>query len=756
MNPGYTETTRREKSLPAIPRLPTVPVMSGDHRKHKFLEVIRRYPWAVATAVLILGFVCITKPVWSGRAHAVFDAYQFFAPYFALVANLIQGGEVMLWNPWSNGGMPDFAEPQIGASSPVTLLFAAVLGPSQWAFGIYWLAIWLLGGIGMLCLSRHWLLPAWAGLVGALAFIFSGVFFGHAQHTSVIYSMAFLPFVIWRLEVALEKNCVLAAIQAGAIWGLSAIGGNPTITIAETLLIGLWGLAGPALHPAKISFIKRIRCLGLIALTGCVVMSPVYFGFLYEGKGFSFRSETLGFDVAATTNLLHPEALSTLFSPNIVILQGINGLWPQTDMTSTCAYVGGCIMLLFVVGCFQTRGKHWVFVAAMVLFFLFSFGACTPFYHWLYTLFPPIRFSRQAAMLRGMAMFILIAFAMWTTARMITGGNKRLWPTRAAVAFSILALIAIGVTWGIFAAVENKGTLFTESMVHTILIWGGLGVIAWLGTSERARVKWIFASLAVMALLDAGLTAHLNQFFWHGNDNLNRGKKFSVIPDYTRRVSFNRNHKDYNSELLYYGGASLSNYTAFKNSYHEALAKDALTARFALTSNRIWFSREMPAVPISKDSLQQYTARVTELNGQPVLIRHTRDSLLTTKKGAELTNTEIATLPAAQLAQTEVIDYRPNFLKLRVQVPEDGWLCVTERWARSWHCQVNGKPTPVEGANFIFRATPVQKGVNEIEYRFEPGYFYPLLFASWGVLLIVGAISLLQWRKTVKPTQALT
>ena len=40
---------------------------------------------------------------------------------------------------------------------------------------------------------------------------------GHAEHVSLIHSLAALPFVIWRLDVALAKRRWLPAFEAGAV-----------------------------------------------------------------------------------------------------------------------------------------------------------------------------------------------------------------------------------------------------------------------------------------------------------------------------------------------------------------------------------------------------------------------------------------------------------------------------------------------------------------------------------------------------------
>src|SRR6185369_5119672 len=132
-----------------------------------------------------------------------------------------RAGQFLLWNPWSNAGSPEYLR-DIGALSPLNVGLAFVIGGQIMRFWMYWLALWFLGGVGMLLLARHLKAPPWAGFVVALGFVFSGFQTGHAQHTPFIVSISFLPWIIWRLDAALVSGRMWPAVEAGALWGLSA------------------------------------------------------------------------------------------------------------------------------------------------------------------------------------------------------------------------------------------------------------------------------------------------------------------------------------------------------------------------------------------------------------------------------------------------------------------------------------------------------------------------------------------------------
>jgi len=64
-------------------------------------------------------------------------------------------------------------------------------------------------------------------------------------------------------------------------------------------------------------------------------------------------------------------------------------------------------------------------------------------------------------------------------------------------------------------------------------------------------------------------------------------------------------------------------------------------------------------------------------------------------------------------------------------------LLVTERWAAGWIAEVNHKPVEVWGGNFIFRAVPVQRGLNDVRFTYHPFGYPGLLILSWSTLALV-------------------
>ena len=121
--------------------------------------------WFRAALLVIAVLLAANLTLVVGRHTGRWDASDFFCPYFILVADHARHGELLTWTPLVEGGCPAGFDPEIGALSPATVGLAALLGPSEPAFRVYWLTIWGLGGLGMLLLARH-LRAALAGMYG--------------------------------------------------------------------------------------------------------------------------------------------------------------------------------------------------------------------------------------------------------------------------------------------------------------------------------------------------------------------------------------------------------------------------------------------------------------------------------------------------------------------------------------------------------------------------------------------------------------
>lgn len=77
-----------------------------------------------------------------------------------------------------------------------------------------------------------------------------------------------------------------------------------------------------------------------------------------------------------------------------------------------------------------------------------------------------------------------------------------------------------------------------------------------------------------------------------------------------------------------------------------------------------------------------------------------------------------------------------NEVTIRVETTEDCTLVLLDSWSSEWTCTVDGRPTKVLKANYLFRAVDVPAGSSAVAFRFVPKRFY--LLCGLAALTLVG------------------
>jgi hypothetical protein len=89
-----------------------------------------------------------------------------------------------------------------------------------------------------------------------------------------------------------------------------------------------------------------------------------------------------------------------------------------------------------------------------------------------------------------------------------------------------------------------------------------------------------------------------------------------------------------------------------------------------------------------------------------------------------------------------ILAYEPNKVKLSVGPGAAGYLVLTDVWFPGWTCEIDGRPTAIYRANYLFRGIELPADAKEVEFRFEPasyrwGRLISLLTASGTLFLVV-------------------
>lgn len=757
-------------------------------------KTLVKYGWPLATALLTIIFFGSNHLLLQEKAVGIWDANDQFYPYQALIADYARAGRIVNWSPWSNTGTPLSGDPQAGTFSPLNFITGYITGGTSYGFILYWLFVWWLGGLGIMLLARHLKAPPWGGCVVALGYLFCGVYTGNAQHLSWLVGFSFLPLIIWRLDAALVTRKPLAGVEAGALWGLSALSSYPGLTITTACFSLLWAVGRhfftetpdveghpPALLqplPTRRIGRREIIWLTLAVLVGVLILLPSYFTFFYEGAGVISRTSAINRE-AALFNSLTPGALLSFASPQVPILKLYNPekLWPALDVSMCSVYAGALIpvLALFALANRPRERWRWWLMLLAALGLACALGQTLPLRGWLYDWFYPMRFFRHAAIFRLYYLFSLAALALFA-ARDLAGALRReiagVWFRFFVIAAwlaSCASLILIAFN-SVGLRAEEKATRLGN--LHVLVVWGGLCLIAFI--AWKLRGDWKMWALPILLLTLAGsdalMTGALSKqtMISQSEEFVGRWKQLderhSPALDLTatgwRRdegacypaspcVNFNNDQLITKIPVLrsYYYATSDAHDLFLRTLEHPVL-KDT-----AVGGQRVWFARQAGQVRLSQSNFDAFLRRAESL-GRPPLVVHAAEDMLGRIGGVDVPPAEMINgLNAMESVKADIVKYDPDQLIFIVDCETDGWLLLTDRWARSWQAEINGAQVPVYGGNFIFRAVKVSSGRNEIKFTHRPAASPWLLILSWGTLMLVAASSLwfnAPWRNILR------
>ncbi len=742
--------------------------------------------WLIAGLAVLAALAIGNFPLLSGSAAPQWDAVDLFAPSFSLVGDEITAGRLLKWNPWTGAGAPDWAEPEFGTTSPVLLAASFLSISPQEGYVAYWLAVWAFGGIGMLLLARHLGAPPWGGAIAAFGFVASGFYTGHAEHMSSVYAVSFVPWILWRLDAGLCNRDWWCGVQTGVLYGLSALGGYPAFAIMTPGFLFLWALgrvlwreAGSAAGDERAGPRLAATLLTLTLVVGILISSLSYFGLLTATRGYTNTVGPRPRDISISSNLLAAGAISTFASPYLADLNlPPKPPWPETDVSMTSIYTGAASLVLAIFGLRRRSGWSW-WLALMAAFALCcALGSQLPLRGWLYDFVPPTRYFRNPALFRAYVILMVGILAALAT-RDLAGvpglerGRARLWMLSMFCAFGAVVSFA-----GVSRIAGKSLPQLHPAMLHLVAAWFGLPVLAYFLKKGFLDGTGFLRAVALLAFFDAIGALFISQptmytaatLPWWRIMNTRHSPNLDLSsaglardlspPDFLGSYPNNRNTVIKTSVLDSYivlrnrspagpGQPAIPSPVDFQREF----INDPDLSRMAVGRDRLWFSAVTAWRAPDNASFKLFQQRVHELHGLPILELHSPEQMLAlTPQGApepvRKESLDPPEVPPCVPAEVSSLAYAPNSLSFQYTAPQHGYLLVTDRWADGWEVAVNGRSRPVLGANFIFRAVEVDAGTNLIAFSYKPRGFWPLLFVSWGTLLLATMWQCRRWLRS--------
>jgi hypothetical protein len=311
----------------------------------------------VVTAVCILTVAAEWQLLKDGTVIGMDTATGFY-PWYSYLGKQLRDFHVPLWNPHQFAGTPFAADPESGwAYLPAMVFFTALpLAAAADAFMMFHV---LLAGLSTYALARSLGIPAIGAMVSAIAYSFSGFFFGHNICCFAYSSVAaWLPVGLLGVERALHSTTGRHRVRW---WACGAL--------AVSQLLAAW--VGQGAYYAMLflgafliyrTLFGRERCwAGRVRPAVRYVSTLVVHGSVLLGAGFGLAAIGLlpRLEYNAVSNLPGGYAAGGHVSPTAALSDwGIIEDWNTRLLTPGFHYVGLACLILALLAPLVARRRH--------------------------------------------------------------------------------------------------------------------------------------------------------------------------------------------------------------------------------------------------------------------------------------------------------------------------------------------------------------------------------------------------------------
>ena len=417
-----------------------------------------------------------------GMAAFFFRDFGYFGyPLAFHHRNSFWRGEVPLWNPLNNCGLPFLAQWNTLVLYPGSLFY--LFFPLSWSLSVYCLLHQFLAGLGMYGLARRWTGNGLAASVAGLAYAFNGLTLNCLMWPNNIAALGWIPWVVWCVELGWQRGgrWLIPAALVGAVQMLT---GAPEIIFLTWLLLAV--LAGRLWWQEKslrLALIPRVLIVpGLVAALSAVQLLP-----FLELVSRSQRDEHYGDSYGS----MPIWGWANLLVPMFNCFTKFFGVYAQFDQYWTSSYYSGVGVLLLAalatVGVRQERVR--VLAAVTCLTLIFALGDQGYLYGWLRGLLPQLGFIRYPIKWVVLPVFcipLLAACSVARVARSQPGSANGLGRTAGLLGLIFLAMIA-GITWVAWRHPRLDGLWVTTW--HSALTRAGFLVLALSAFLVLCRAK---------------------------------------------------------------------------------------------------------------------------------------------------------------------------------------------------------------------------------------------------------------------------
>jgi hypothetical protein len=704
-----------------------------------------------------------------------FGLFTYPVAYFAHES--FWHGQVPLWNPLNNCGVPFLAQWNTSVCYPPSLIY--MVFPLPWSLNYFCLGHLMLAGVGMYFLAYRWTQNRLSASIAGLVFALNGLMLNSLMWTSNLAALSWQPLVVLWVEQAWRfggRRTVIAAL-AGA---MQMLAGAPEIIVFTWMLLGmLWlGQACRRKIPFWPALQRIVIVVVLIAGLSAIQLLPFFDLLKHSERDSSYT--------VADTGPMPVWGWANFVVPVFHCVQTIFGTRLQSNQPWTSSYyLGSGTLALAALAVWRLRrqpeicGLAGVTLAGLIL----ALGDNGYVYAWLKHIVPWIGFARYPIKFVSIPTFtipLLVACGLSTFQSVTSQNLKRneRFLFFAAAFLLLMIIIILGAARWLLAPVFNWQSAWRDGAIRALFLIAIVECISVLIRVAAMRLRG-FMGLALLALVGfdlvtsgllanpvvvtkafdplelnmssrpiygvsrAMLSQQVTSFLEFGVvDNPLyyyvglRGALFENcnIPENIPKVDgFCSLHlkEEWNIDEIFYG-MSLNQ---IKTNPPPPLL-DFLGVSQISAPNTIFAWQERKSfLPLATAGQQPIFAddaeTLAKLNTADFDPRHTVYLPVSARNKVKVTNA----------SETKVIfqQFDAQQARLTVEAPAPALVVIAQAFYHDWHAFVDGKPVPILHANHAFQALEVSAGRHEITLRYEDWMFR--LGATISVLTLFGCLT---------------
>ncbi len=695
-------------------------------------------------------------------------------------------GQVPLWNPLSNCGVPFLAQWGTMALYPGALIY--LLFPLPWSLGVFCLGHLALGGLGMYRLARRWTGDGFAASLAGLTFAFNGVTLSCLLWPNYMVALGWMPWVVLLVERAWTeggRTLVLATLVAA----LQLLAGVPELVLLTwVVLAALWLVAvAGGVVPRGLAVGRFLGMLLLVLGLAAAQLLPFLDLLAHSQRDPSFATGKWS---------LPPWGWANFLLPLVHCYETTQGLFFQHGQEFfSSTYLGAGVVLLGGWVAFSGRRRRVLLLTALALLGPgLALGENSLLYHWLRLALPFAGVARYAVKFVLLTAFVVPLLAAFAAEAWLGGDAAAAGRGGPAEALTPAALGRWLLAWAV-ALISLMGRMLWEAYRHPLPLdqwpatWQNalarIGFLAltlflwWLlrrPARPRLRLLTGFGLLAVVWLDFQTSVPRQNPTVSPGlfSPELNRAAAFPapgrgrvlISPQaeallLRSRVAgfaddFIGKRLALWSNLNLIDGVAKVNGSATLQLREQAHVQSSLYAapttdlprladflgatRTSSPTNPVeWITRPRALPLVTAGQRPLFVSEAAALQGlqgpgfdgaQVVFLPPEARSVTGVTNGA--------------LAKVTVRRFSPERVDLSVRTAAPAWVVVAQSYHHAWQPYVNGKRTRLWVANHAFQAFVVPAGDTEAHLVYEDHYFraglaFSLLTAAGcGLLWVVG------------------